>query len=380
MTLPKLLIVADTYYPKVDGTLRFMEEFIKRAKDDFAISLLVPNYSHKKIDGVQNTTYISPSKIWKVSGYQNMKLCRKNFQAIKSAVKGVDIVFVQGPAMISYLSMYYSSKYQKKTVFYTHTIAWELFAKFFPPLFNKIFFNLIKRLSIFFYNRCDELLVPYHELKNELLKEGVKTRMSVAKLGIDIDLFSPTKEITASRKKVKIPDKSVIGYVGRISKEKNTQTLYEAFKKLSDQEDKHLLMVGDGPKDQIDKFKKLNNCTVTGFVNNVHDYLKAMDVFVMPSLTETTSLATLEAMSCGLPVIVTKVGFMKTYISKNHNGIFFPKNSPTMLSVKIERVLKDAEFRHKLSINARKTIAYSFSWERSINKIKRLLIYHYFNQ
>ena len=44
----KLLITEDTYYPKVDGTLRFMEEFIKRSANDFSISLLVPNLGSKK--------------------------------------------------------------------------------------------------------------------------------------------------------------------------------------------------------------------------------------------------------------------------------------------------------------------------------------------
>jgi len=117
----------------------------------------------------------------------------------------------------------------------------------------------------------------------------------------------------------------------------------------------------------------LKNCTITGFVDNVYDYMKAMDVFVMPSLTETTSLATLEAMSSGLPVITSKVGFMKNYIVKDYNGIFFPRDSSTMLAMKIKKIRNDRDFRNKLSQNARKTIAYSFSWERSINKIKRLL-------
>ena len=48
MQKPKLLLVADTYYPKVDGTLRFIEEFIKRAHRDFDLSLLVPDYGIKR--------------------------------------------------------------------------------------------------------------------------------------------------------------------------------------------------------------------------------------------------------------------------------------------------------------------------------------------
>ena len=60
----------------------------------------------------------------------------------------------------------------------------------------------------------------------------------------------------------------------------------------------------------------------------------------MPSLTETTSLATLEAMSCGLPVIASKVGFIKDYIAKGHNGIFFPKIVPIILHYNLKNFCK----------------------------------------
>ena len=98
----------------------------------------------------------------------------------------------------------------------------------------------------------------------------------------------------------------------------------------------------------------------------------------MPSLTETTSLATLEAMSSGLPVIVTKIGFMNSYIVKDHNGLFFPRNSSTLLAAKIEKLLKHPEVMERLGQQARKTVAYGFSWERSINRIKKLLLKRYY--
>ena len=103
-----------------------------------------------------------------------------------------------------------------------------------------------------------------------------------------------------------------------------------------------------------------------------------MDVFVMPSSTETTSLATLEAMSCGLPVIATKVGFIKSYLNKNHNGIFIPRDNPAVLALKIKMLLDDTSLCTQLGQNARKTIVYSFSWERSINRIRRILNEHFY--
>jgi len=376
-TKPKLLLVADTYYPKVDGTLKFIEEFMKRAQDSFEISLLVPDYGMHK---GKKVTYIEVSKIWKVSGYSNLKLAPSNFKKMKKAIQEADLVFIQGPAMISYLSVYYAHKFNKKTFFYTHTISWELFEKFFPRIFKRPFYSIIKRLSIALYNRCDEILVPYHELKEMLELEGVQSSITTARLGVDIDLFNPTADRKESKANLHLdPGKKVIGYVGRISKEKNTQLLLESFQKLEEQDNLTLLMVGDGPEKQTKKFKQIKNCKVTGFVSNVQDYLKAMDIFVMPSLTETTSLATLEAMSSGLPVIATRVGFIKSYIIKNHNGLFFPRNSATVLSSKIQKLLKDRELRERLGQNARKTVAYGFSWERSINRIKRILLKQYYN-
>ena len=366
----KLLLVADTFHPKVDGTMIFMNEFIKRTKNDFDLHLLVPDLGEKK---GENVTYLKTSKI-AVSGYPTIKLSIQNIKKIKKEIKAADIVFIQGPALASYLSIYFGNKYKKRTVFYTHTLAWELFEKFMPPLFSKISFNIIKKASLFFYNKCDEIFVPYHELRDYLKKQGVNTKISVAKLGVDIDIFSPAKDKRSYKKKLEIdPEKKVIGYVGRISKEKNVQILLKAFNHLRERNDIYLLLVGNGPEDQIRDFKETPNCQITGFVDDVQKYLKAMDVFVMPSLTETTSLATLEAMSCGIPVVVTKVGFIKSYVVKNYNGLFFPRNDAKMLAAKINKLLDDEEMRNRLGRNARKTVAYSFSWERSINKIKRLL-------
>ncbi len=374
---PKLLVVADTYYPKVDGTLRFIEEFKRRA-DEFEVSLLVPNLGKRKGEKI---TYIKPSKIIHLSGYPSMKLTFKNFRLIKQAVKKTDLVFIQGPAAISYLATRYGHKYKKKTIFYTHVLSWELIEKFMPTMVLKKFvFKFVKWVSVKFFNYCNEIIVPYQDLKTELVKSGVKSKITVARLGVDIERFSPPHNQRESKKRVGIKsEKTVIGYVGRVSKEKNVQLLLEAFQKLEQQENLHLLIVGDGPKEMVKEFKKLKNCTLTGFVNNVQDYLRAMDIFVMPSLTETTSLATLEAMSTGLPVIVTKVGYMKNYVIKDHNGIFFPKNSSNVLALKIKKMINEPEYREKLGKNARKTVAYSFSWERSINKIKRLLLKQYYS-
>lgn len=370
---PRLLVVADTYYPQVDGTLRFMEEFLPRAKKDFELSLLVPLFGkQKKLQEGIPITFIDTSRWISLSGYALMKLSWKNIKNIRKAVAQNDILFIQGPALISYLATFFGQRYRKRTITYIHVIPWELYEQFLPPLVNRLVSFFVKRLSIWLFNQSHLVIVPYAGLQQELRQSGVHSPIEVAKLGVDITRFTPLDQKELLRKKLSLPPEAfVIGYVGRISTEKNITLLVEAFQQAHIQR-KILLLVGAGEPATMERYRHLPHIRVTGFVTNVEDYLKAMDVFVMPSLTETTSLATLEAMSSGLPVVVTKVGFMKNYITKE-NGLFFPKNDAQVLTAKIEKLYQDESLRRSLGRQARKTIAYAFSWERSINRIKTLL-------
>jgi len=368
----KLLIVADTYYPKVDGTLIFLEQFLERADHDFDVTLLLPNF--QKYKDTKEKKFMRVSKLIKMGDYNSISPSWFNLRKIKRSIKENELIFIQGPALASYFAMYYGRKYNKKVVFFLHVITWELFEKFFPKFIRKTFLTVFRWVSIKLYNRCDLVIAPYHDLKEELVNKGVNTDITVSRLGVDIDRFIAPDDKEDAKKKLGIdPTKKVIGYVGRISREKNIHTLVEAFEKLENQKDLLLLIVGNGTKELVEDLKEIKNCKVTGFVHNVEDYLQAMDIFVMPSLTETTSLATLEAMSTSLPVVATKVGFIKSYLVKNHNGVFFPRENPTNLSIKLNKMLNDKEFRDKLAFNARKTVAYSLSWERSVNRIIRIL-------
>src|SRR3989338_3151546 len=90
---PKLLLAADTYYPKVDGTLKFMEEFLKRTKNDFEISLLVPFLGERRGEKV---TYLEPSGIFSVSGFPRLKLSFSYFHKIRTAIWQGGSVFLLG--------------------------------------------------------------------------------------------------------------------------------------------------------------------------------------------------------------------------------------------------------------------------------------------
>ena len=131
-----------------------------------------------------------------------------------------------------------------------------------------------------------------------------------------------------------------------------------------------LVVVGDGLPSLKRKLKKAG-VLVTGFVDNVEDYLKSADIYVIPSTTETSSLSTLEAMATGLPVISTGAGGMREYLSNNKNALLFDVGDVNLLRKHMEKLLMNPVLRRKLGLNALAT-AKDYSWDLTIKKLDEI--------
>jgi glycosyltransferase involved in cell wall biosynthesis len=193
-------------------------------------------------------------------------------------------------------------------------------------------------------------------------------------LGVDSEKFIPVKDKMKAKEAIGIERNCfVIGYCGRLGREKDLKTLYRGFLRAKrDIPNLRLMIVGSGVQEYEDLFKGKKGMYFMGSQNNVIPYLQAMDAFVLTSKTETTSLATLEAMSVGVPVLVTPVGHIVEYISDKKNGLLFPVGDAYALSRLIKLVYEDMNLRDKLSGNARKTILEMYSWDKTVKDIKEV--------
>jgi glycosyltransferase involved in cell wall biosynthesis len=148
--------------------------------------------------------------------------------------------------------------------------------------------------------------------------------------------------------------------------------LHEAFQRIHPKfRNTVLLIVGAGLEKEIPGSRTVLR---VGGVDNVVPFLQAMDVFVLPSLTETSSLATMEAMAVGLPVVVTPVGNIREYVADGKNGLIFPRQKVNALAEKLEYLLRHPKVRVRLGKEARKTIVGHYSWQATIDKIKKGLL------
>ncbi|MFH1589559.1 MAG: glycosyltransferase family 4 protein [archaeon] len=366
MNKKKLVIATDNYLPRWDGISRFLSEITPRLAKKYDITIIAPDFGKTKNDDFK-VVKIPVNKLV-IGDFQPAKI---QYKKIKNIVKDADAVFTQTIGPIGISAIIAAKKKSVPLVSFIHSLEWELFPKSVStPLLRKFLYPISKLFVRYIYNKCDLLITPSSNVSDMLNWQKIRTSKKIAHLGVDITKFKKGDKIVAKKMAGFEPNDFVIGYHGRLGREKDLKTLLRAFIRLRrHHKNVKLLIVGSGVKSIEQLFQNKENIVYPGPKNDVVPWINAMDVFVLPSLTETSSLSTLEAMSCEVPVIATKVGFVANYIDNNVNGMFFALQHPYALAKKIQILMEDRALRNKLGINGRKTILEKFSWEISADRI-----------
>jgi len=368
--MKKLVIATDCFIPRWDGVTRFILEIVPAIADDYEITIIAPDFGHNK---PINNVKVIKFPVIKVS-FGDIEFTGLNSGKIRKIVQESDIVFVQTLGPIGMAAINAGKKHRKHILAYIHSLEWELATRS-VKRFKWLANNIARRVARSYYRKCDLLIVPAFEVKEKHRKLGINTESVLVHLGTDTEKFRPAESKKAAKKAVGLDSTKLhIGFAGRIGREKDLLTLYRAFRRT---EKKHplarLLVVGKGVKELHNLFSSERNIIMPGAVDNVEQWLQAMDIFVLTSLTETSSLATMEAMACGLPVLTTPVGFVKEYVHEKENGMLFPFKNSLILSMKMNQLIENEALRKKLGANARETIEKNFTWSYTIGRIKEIL-------
>ena len=195
-------------------------------------------------------------------------------------------------------------------------------ARFLGRTATEFVMDLARRYVRQIYNRLEATLVPSARLGQVLTDWGVRNVHAVD-LGVNTEVFRPQPDDAATtRKSLSIPpDCCLLLYVGRLAQEKNTQTLFAAFKLLVRQEPGRyqLLIVGDGL--QRGALRELQE--QTGSVTwqpystdseELARFYRAAELLVHPGVQETFGLTALESQACGTPVVGIRGSYMDRII------------------------------------------------------------------
>lgn len=367
--MKKLVIATDNFLPRWDGIARFLAEMIPRLKSEYEITVISPDYGLTKYDLGIRRVLIPISR--SMYGDYIPALFRPSM--VKAAIKNADIVFTQTIGPIGCLAQRYARKYKKPLAAFIHSIEWELVPRALDfPLLRRISYPFMKLFTRYLYNRCNLLIMPSDNIADMFTWQKISTRKKIVHLGVDTKKFTHGDRV-AVREQLDIEqDALVIGFHGRIGYEKNLLTLTRAYLRLR-HKNKRLLIVGEGNKELKDRLAKIKGVLLVGKQDDVVPFLQAMDMYVLPSFTETTSLAVLEAMACELPVISSPVGFIQQYIQEGRNGYFFETKNAYNLSRKLKMLADDEKNREKIGKAARRTVVEKFNWDKTAEGILEAL-------
>jgi glycosyltransferase involved in cell wall biosynthesis len=360
----KLLVATDNFLPRHDGISRFLKEILPTLAEQYDVTVVCPNYGDAAMDGI--TIVQLPLSNHVIGDYRVPAFATKR---VKALVDEHDLVFTQGLGPIGYAAIKAARK-QKRIIHFMHSIEWELVPKAVSnPFLRGLLPGIVKWWVRRQYKKIDLVLCPSEGVAELLAWNRVDVEHRIVHLGVDAASFAPVKDKKKAKEKIGLdPERFVVGYHGRIAPEKDLKTLSRAFVRVHDGT---LLIVGDGVP-EIKRSLQRRDVKLVGAKDDVVPYLQAMDVYVMPSLTETTCLSVLEAMSCGLPVVSTPVGYVRDYITHGENGLFVPKQDSYGIARELLELQKNGTLRDKLGANARRSIENRFTWDKTRKRIKEI--------
>lgn len=226
------------------------------------------------------------------------------------------------------------------------------------PFYNKRFYWLdrfvLKKLSNNIWEKAEKVVANSEGLKDLAQKSVPEQEISVIHNGVDMDKFYPAKSKTVS-------ERLRLVSTGRLIERKGYNYLIKA---LEDNHKVELTLIGEGHlKDDLKELAEKNKIKVK-FLDrvahdNIPDLLRNSDLFILPSLNEGMSNAVLEAMACGLPVIVTDTGGSKELI--NGNGFIVNKADQAALKKSINQFIDNPALIKTMGSISRK-LAEKMSW------------------
>lgn len=170
-----------------------------------------------------------------------------------------------------------------------------------------------------------------------------------------------------------------VGTIANLYSTKGLEYLIRSAKILTEKYSKLIFVViGEGSlrknlEEKIEELNLENKFFLIGTMDNAAQYLKAFNIFCLPSIKEGLPYTLLEAMAARLPVIVTRVGGMVEVIEPDVNGLTVPPKKPRELARAIETLLNNTKLQNKFIKNNLEKIK-KFNLEKMVCETEKLYL------
>lgn len=225
---------------------------------------------------------------------------------------------------------------------------------------------------------------PYDQEMGIKLDNISAVKSKVIAYGLEISQYSLTQQerdiIRENiREKLQIPkDHVVIASAGRLEPQKAQSDLIKAANIICSHHDNiTFVLLGEGSlratlETQINNLGLSRKFLLPGFVNNIGEFLCAVDIFTMSSLFEGLCYAVVEAAAMSIPVVATAVGGMRYSVADGETGILVEPGYPEKLASKINYLLQNPDIAHLMGKNGKEHFNRLFTVHKMVSETEKL--------
>jgi glycosyltransferase involved in cell wall biosynthesis len=260
----------------------------------------------------------------------------------------------------------------------TPLLLLEEHGRFFPEVENKkrAFVNrlIIRRLT-------HRFVAVSNDVRTRLQRyEGLKKdRIDVVYNGVKAEPAISQNERARRRAELGFgPEEFIVGTVGRFDPIKNLPLFVKSLANLKNEAPATLgLLVGDGPvlpeiSEMVKRLGLSDRVSLPGHRDDARQLIPCMDLFVLSSFSEGTSMALLEAMAAGVPTLVTDVGGNPEIIVKNQTGWLVPSDSVEDLTAAITDAVNNPSKRQKFAQAGKRRFEERFTFDIMIDNYRKI--------
>ncbi|MEO7863085.1 MAG: glycosyltransferase [Nitrospirales bacterium] len=237
--------------------------------------------------------------------------------------------------------------------------------------------NLYETIESTVHRYCvDSIIAVSSQIEGKYKAEGQVSRVTCIRNGIDLDGKSVQTDRWRTRKELGVDSEAcLIGTVGRLTPVKGIPYLLEAARiLLCEGANMKVLVVGDGSirQDLMTQTRDLGireNVVFLGHREDTDVLLQALDIFVLPSLSEGIPMALLEAMAASRAVVASRVGGIPEIVEDGVEGFLVEPMNVNGLAERCRQLIESPEAAKKMGEEGRKRVERDFSATAMANRV-----------
>lgn len=362
----KIGMFMDSWYPDINGVIIVMENLMRNMKDYADITLVVPKTGSEKDDDNYFVKIIRVDSIPLLNTGYNLGMVDLEYLKYKKIFKDIDfdIIHIHSPFSLGRLGIRIAKEKNIPVIATMHT-RWEF--EFKKYLKSDLIASVCVNHLIKSYNKCHSCIALNNALVKVYKDYGYKGKVNIIHNGTDLEIVKDKeKALDKINKMFNIKkDEVVFLFVGRIISIKNIFFILDVLKKLKERgKSFKMIYVGDGPdfESLSKKVKEYNMNDEVILAGKILDrellkeiYFRA-NLFIFPSLFDSSSLVQIEAASQETPTIFVEGSVTSDTVEDNING-FKEKEDVNLFADRIEKIMNDKKLYNDVKKAARKDLA-----------------------